>query len=242
MKLDISVSATPDEVADLVRHRLLGVIASVQAEGGIPHVALTGGSVASVVHRAIAAAPEVDRVDWSRVELWWGDERFVPAGDPDRNAQQAYHDLLGELPLDPDRVHPMPASDSGMNVGAAATSYAEELRAHGGAEFDVVMLGMGDDGHVASLFPHQSGVMVEDELAIAVTDAPKPPAERISLTLPALNRSRETWMLVTGATKAAAVAQATSSTASTAECPAAGVEPRRTLRWFLDEPAAARLD
>src|SRR5689334_25228480 len=139
-----------DILASTVAARLVVKIIDAQAERGWAGVVLTGGRVAAKVLRAVKELPASDAVDWSRVDLWWGDERFLPSGDPDRNETQAREALLDALPLDPARVHAMPASDgpAGDDAGAAAARYARELAA-GGSEmpdFDVLMVGDGDDG------------------------------------------------------------------------------------------------
>ena len=197
-----------DDAADLARHvaaDLLAVITLAQSEGREPHVALTGGTIADALHRELARQSATSRADWSRVHVWWGDERFVPADSPDRNARQAAQALLDHVSVDPGHVHAMPAAGEVPDVEAGAVAYAEDVRSLSGAEFDLVMLGVGPDGHVASLFPGFPQLEVDDDIAVAVTGSPKPPPERISLTLPALNRARAVWFLVSGAEKADAV-------------------------------------
>jgi 6-phosphogluconolactonase len=231
-------------LSEEVATTLLAVLRHAQDAGRVPSVALTGGTSAARIHAAVAAARDAGRVDWSRVDLWFGDERYVAADDPERNAGQARATLLDRLPLDPARVHEMPAADSGYpDVEAAAGAYAEEVRAHGAGEFDVVMLGVGPDGHVASLFPGHPQLEVDDTIAVAVTDSPKPPPARISLTLAALNRTREVWFVVSGEGKADAVARAlsTGDAPDVREIPAVGVHGRERTVWFLDEAAASRL-
>lgn len=220
-----------------VASRLLEVLEGVQAAGGTPQVVLTGGSIAETLHQELARRASDASVDWSRVVVWWGDERFVPAGSPDRNADQAREAFAGRLGLDPAHVHEMPAADAGLDLDAAAAAYADDLRAHGGDAFDVLMLGVGPDGHVASLFPGHPGLEAED-LTVAVRSSPKPPPERISLTFPALNRSRQVWFLVSGAGKADAVASAHADAGSVAETPARGVTGLDRTVWWLDEAAA----
>jgi 6-phosphogluconolactonase len=136
----------------------------------------------------------------------------------------------------------MPASDGPHpTVAEAATAYGDELRAHGGGRFDVVMLSLGPDGHVASLFPGFPQLDVHQAVAVAVTDSPKPPPERVSLSFDALNRTREVWFLVSGAGKAEAAAAALSGTADVHDAPSVGVHGQERTVWFLDEDAASRL-
>lgn len=240
----LEVLPSPEELARDVAHRLVRRLAQLQRDGGVPSVVLTGGDIADRVHRAVLGVPDHRTVDWSRVEIWFGDERFVPAGDGDRNALQAREALLGSLPLDPARVHEMPAADGeyGGDVDAAAAAYADEIRRVLGEDprFDVLMLGIGDDGHCASLFPGHDAVHA-DGLAVAVRGAPKPPPTRISLTMGALHRADEVWFVAAGEAKAAAVRNAVTGHDVTA-VPAAGPKGRRRTVWFLDRGAGSRLD
>jgi 6-phosphogluconolactonase len=240
---DVVVEVLPgaDALAEHVARRLLEALTAAQADGRVPAVALTGGTIAAQVHAAVARLAGAAAVDWSRVDVYWGDERFVPADDPERNAGQARRALLDHVPVDPARVHEVPASDSGVgDVEAAAASYSEEIREHDTGRFDVVMLGVGPDGHVASLFPGSPQLDVEDRVAVAVTDSPKPPPQRVSLTYGALNRSAEVWFLVSGEGKAEAVAKAHAGT-DRHEIPATGVHGQERTLWLLDEVAASRL-
>lgn len=234
-----------DDAADLatfVARQLLERLAAIQAEGRVPSIALTGGTIADQVHREIARLhAEPPAVDWSRVDVWWGDERYVAADDPERNAGQARAAFLDHVGVDPARVHEMPAADAGLpDVEVAAAAYGREIRTHGSGSFDVVMLGVGPDGHVASLFPGFPQLDVDDRIAVAVTGSPKPPPQRVSLSYGALNRAREVWFLVSGDGKAAAVARALAG-ADPHDVPAAGVHGQERTRWMLDESAAGDL-
>ena len=220
----------PPEVAEALATRLLASLVERQTGGGVVQLALTGGRIATQAYERLAADGPGSAVDWSRVELWWGDERFVPAADGDRNAKQALDLLTAALPLEPDRTHPMPASDAGLGLDAAAAAYAAEL---GDTDFDICLLGMGPDGHVASLFPdHPSSSTPGD--VIPVRDSPKPPPERISLTLPVINRSAEVWFVVAGADKADAARVARAG----GPVPAGQARGQRRTVWLLDDAAA----
>ncbi len=208
----------------------LAVLTSVQADGLIPHVALTGGGIADTFHREVARRASESSVDWAQVEWWWGDERFVRRDSGDRNAMQARRALLDQVDVDPARVHEMEAAGD-LSLVAAAHAYTAQLRAHSWVKFDVVLLGIGPDGHVASLFPEHAALDCED-LTVAVPDSPKPPAERVSLTLGTLNRADRTWILASGESKGPAVAALVSSTGSVRDTPARGVHGRlETVLW-----------
>jgi len=240
---DVAVSPTKAELAVSVAELLVRTLVRIQGEGRVPSVVLTGGTIAEAVHRAVLDVPDHAEVDWSRVEVWFGDERFVPSGDPQRNAVQARDALLSSLPVDPARVHEMPASDAayGEDVDAAAAAYAEELRRVLGPtpRFDALMLGVGPDGHCASLFPHHEGVQASG-LVVAVRDSPKPPPIRISMTMGLLRRADEVWFVASGAAKAQAVHDALTSDDVDA-VPASGPKGRQRTLWLVDAEAASRL-
>lgn len=223
-----------------VASALLERIASIQAEGRLAEIGLTGGTIADEIHREVARRGPDSGVDWTRVQFWWGDERFVPADSPDRNELQTRAALLDHLPVDPDRVHPMPPSDAGLDLDQAAAAYGDLVRSRGTGAFDVMMFGVGPDGHVASLFPGFPQLDVDDQIAVGVTGSPKPPPERITLTYPPLNRSRAVWFLVSGAGKADAVASALGG-ADLHVTPATGVHGSQETVWWLDSAAASRL-
>jgi 6-phosphogluconolactonase len=243
----VVVHADPDVLAQAVAARLTVKLLDAQVERGLASVVLTGGRVAAAVYRALRDLPARDAVDWAHVEIWWGDERFLPAGDPDRNETEARETLLDALPLDPSRVHPMPPSDGpdGDDPEAAAARYAEELAAAarpGTARlphFDVLLLGVGEDGHVASVFPEHP-VAYETRPVSAVRGCPKPPATRISLTLPAINTAEDVWLVATGVTKSRAVGMALAG-AGPVQVPAAGVHGVDRTLWLLDRAAAAEV-
>jgi 6-phosphogluconolactonase len=234
-------------LADAAAARLVTSIVDAQASRGRAHVVLTGGSMGSAILESLGASAARDAIDWRQLDIWWGDERFLPSGDPERNETQARAALLDAVHLDPARVHPMPASDGpdGPDVDAAAARYAGELANAAGRgedvpEFDVLMLGFGPDAHVASLFPEHPAVHERSASTVGVRGAPKPPPVRVSLTFPALCAARDVWFLVSGADKANAVGLALSG-AGEMQAPAAGVIGTRSTTWLLDRDAAAHV-
>ena len=235
-----------DVLAELVATRLLTRLVDAQALRGTASVVLTGGGVGIASLEAVGRSPARAAVDWQRVDVWWGDERFVAADDPERNELQARQALLDGLDLDPARVHPMGAlgGEDGEDADAAAERYAAALRRaappdHEVPPFDVLLLGMGPEGHTASIFP-ESPAAYDERLVVGVHGCPKPPPTRVSMAFPALNAAREVWMVVAGSDKAPMVAMALGG-AGRVQVPAAGVAGRTGTYWLLDEAAASRL-
>lgn len=237
----VEVHLDAADLATSVAGELIGRLEDAQARGEEPQIALTGGSIAEAVHRELGRMGPASEVDWQRVVVWWGDERFVAPDSPDRNAGQARSDGLGALGLDPAKVHEMPSTADAASVEEAAASYAAELREHGVGAFEVLMLGLGPDGHVASLFPGSALLDDDEHVAVGVSGSPKPPPERVSLTLGALNRSRSVWFLVSGEEKAGAVASALAEGTDLHEIPAVGVTGQVETIWFLDRASASQL-
>ena len=237
----VEVHESPDELASSVAGAFLTLVATRQAAGAVPAVVLTGGTIADKIHAEIARLGADSDVDWSRVSFFWGDERYVAPDSDERNEKKAREALLDEVATDPARVHPIPSTADAGSVDAAATAYAETVGEHGDGGFDLVMLGVGPDGHVASLFPGFPQLDVDDAVAVGVTGSPKPPPERVSLTFPVLNRAEEVWFVVTGDEKADAVGRALAADGDVHETPARGVRGEATTIWFVDRGAASRL-
>jgi 6-phosphogluconolactonase len=234
-------------LASRTAERLIATLVSALSARPVAQLVVTGGGILEQVMRAIADAADRDSVDWRRVHVWWGDERFVPSDSDDRNDRAAFAALLGTLPLDPALVHRMPASDGapGPDVDVAAAAYAAELAAAADGSddvprFDVILLGLGPDGHCASLFPGAPGVYEEAASVIGVHDSPKPPPLRISLTFRALDAANEIWLIASGEGKADAVAKALGG-ADRHEVPSAGPRGRERTLWLIDRAAAAQL-
>jgi 6-phosphogluconolactonase len=219
------------------------------AAKGQASIVLTGGGIGTKVLAELAAAPARDAVDWHRVEFWWGDERFLPTGDPERNETGARSALLDHVDVLPERVHPMPGPDGpdGADPEAAADRYASELQAaaqpqdrEGVPRFDVLLLGIGPDAHVASLFPGLPALYEDDRTVVAVRGAPKPPPTRLSLTLPAIRSAQDVWILASGAEKAGAVRLALSG-GGPVQVPASGARGVQQTLFLLDRAAAAEV-
>jgi 6-phosphogluconolactonase len=231
---------TADALATGVAEELIARLVRIQLLGRTPQVVLTGGTIAARIHTAVAASPAHVAVRWDDVEFWWGDERYVPRADPDRNAGQAVAAMLEHLPVDPARVHEMPASDGDYaeDLDAAVVAYGAELCSVAPAEgpwFDIVMLGIGPDGHCASLFPGRAEVL-DPAPVLGVRKAPKPPPTRISLGMETLRRSREVWFVASGSEKAEAVAAAVQGV-DVLDVPAAGPAGTERTVWFVDADA-----
>lgn len=224
-----------EELANAAAARLLQALIAFQIEERVAQLCLTGGRIALRIYARLAELVVDSELDPARLELWWGDERFLPTDDPDRNAGPTLATLAGRFPLAPSRTHPMPAADGLIDAGAGAATYAKEL---GDTRFDLVLLGMGEDGHVASIFPDHPSGEPTTQTVMGVSDSPKPPSERISLTVPALNRSGQVWFLVSGAEKAASLRLAL---AGDQRLPAARVHGEESTVWLIDQAAAAEL-
>ena len=230
-------------LAEAAAARLLTRILDLQSLHSPVHVVLTGGTVGIKMLAAVATNPVRDAVDWTGVHLWWGDERFLPDGDADRNETQARHALLDHLPLLPaQNVHPMPAADGTLTVEEAAELYAAELASfaaegESAPAFDVTLLGMGPDAHVASLFPGHPALAVTGRATVGVRSSPKPPPERVSLTFEAIQGSREVWIVAAGAEKAEAV---TAGLAADPAAPVSGAVGTHLTLWLLDTTSTGR--
>ena len=223
-----------------VASALLDRLEGAQSRGEVPQVGLTGGTIADALHRELARRAPDSSVDWSRVVFWWGDERFVPADSPDRNAGQAREAFLDHVGVDAAHVHEVPASDQVDSAEDAAAAYSATMRSEGAGFFEVLMLGIGPDGHCASLFPGHPALEARDAIAVAVHDSPKPPPDRVTLTFEAMERCRAVWFVASGEDKADAVARALAADGSITETPARGVRGDETV-WWLDEAAASSL-
>lgn len=250
------VDRTAAEVAAHVATRFLRAVREEFEQRELVHICLTGGSMSAAVLGAIAGHQDAEGLDWRRLHFWWGDERFVPSEHDDRNALLARRALLNHVPVPEQNIHEMPASDQGLSLDEAATAYAQKLAKSGEVaefgkvaelgtvarpwpSFSLCFLGMGPDGHIASLFPGRPEIDVTDVAAVAIREAPKPPPERVSLTLPVINAAERVWLVVTGAEKAPALARVLSET-TPAETPASAARGTVETLIFTDAAACGR--
>jgi 6-phosphogluconolactonase len=246
---EIVVHAQANILASAAAARLITRLVDLQANGSVPKLVLTGGGVGIGMLEQVRATVARDAVDWGEVEFYWGDERFLPPGDPERNDTQAHAALLDHVRVDPAKVYPM-GTDNGTGPSgaeAAAEEYAALLASkarpedHGSVPaFDVLLLGMGGEGHTASIFPHSPAVYETERSVVAVHGCPKPPPTRVSLTLPAIRKAAEVWIITTGEAKAGAVALALGGAGEVA-IPVAGARGQRRTLWLLDRAAAGKL-
>jgi len=205
------------------------------------HIALTGGTVGIATLARFAELPLAKSLDYSKVHFWWGDERFVNHDSADRNAKQAHDAMFRFLNVDYANIHPFPAADDGVGLEDAATSFAAVLASFstsgsGYPRFDVVLLGMGPDGHIASLFPGKTPPPA-GATVFAEHDSPKPPPQRLTLTYEVINSADEVWFTIAGADKAEAVSVAFSDTPE--RLPVGRVRGNQKTLWFIDQTAGA---
>jgi 6-phosphogluconolactonase len=240
----IIVVDNPAGLASRAARRFVTLARQAIGERGRFSVALSGGSTPRAMYRLLAQAPLKEQVDWQNVHLFLGDERFVPPDDPASSLRMARETLLDHVPVPAENIYAVPTE--GLTPEAAAQRYARTLLgffAPHSPRFDLILLGMGPDGHTASLFPGQPAVTSPgDRLVLAVHGAPKPPPMRITMTYELINQAMNVVFLVTGSDKARAVASVLAGEADPVRYPAAGVRPANgRVQWLLDHAAAENL-
>lgn len=244
--LEILVAPSADDLAASVAAMLAARIVEAQSDGGRASVVLTGGRIGTQILHQVAVSPSADAIDWRAIDLWWGDERYLPADDPDRNDTGAWQALLSHVDVDPVGVHAIAGPDESLDAPDAAAQYADALASAAALDgsgdvphFDVVLLSMGPDGHVASLFPEAPAVHETAAAVVSVHGSPKPPPTRVTLTFRALNNAQEIWLLASGEEKQTAVRLLLDGSAGAAQIPAAGVHGLTRTCVLLDAAAAA---
>jgi 6-phosphogluconolactonase len=243
---EVVVHRDANVLAEAIAARLVTRLVDAQASQGHANLVLTGGTIGTALLASVRSSTARDAVDWARLDIWWGDERFVPEGSGERNDAQARAALLDHVPIPPQRIHPMAGSSTAESPEEAADRYARELAAAPSARdglppLDVLLLGIGPDAHVASLFPENPAVHDTEHTVVAVHGSPKPPPTRVSLTMPAITSAREVWVVAAGAEKATAVRLALDSHAGPLQVPASAARGQRRTLFLIDESAASAL-
>ncbi len=240
MKMDMRVFQDGDALSRAALDELLRIASDAVKERGRFAIALAGGHTPGKLYQMWGQPEKREmRTPWERVHLFWGDERYVPHDDPASNYRMARESLIAHVPIPAENVHPMPTD--APQPEKAAEAYEAELRRFfrtGAPAFDLQLLGLGVEGHTASLFPG-SPALEEKERWVAAVVAPAKPPQRLTLTLPVLNQARNTFFLVTGADKRAIItALRGQSTEGSSPYPVARVQPKGPVVWFLDKEAA----
>ncbi|MCW9058466.1 MAG: 6-phosphogluconolactonase [Gammaproteobacteria bacterium] len=232
----------PESLARRLADRLIDHARQCIGARGAAHLVLAGGSTPRHLYGELARPERRGQLDWSRVHLYFGDERCVPPDHPDSNYHMAQVALLEQVPIPEAQVHPIPARMERVRHDAAA--YARELARHapagsgGQPRFDLVLLGLGEDGHTASLFPGTC-ILNERERAVAAVYVPRLKSWRISLTYPALRQARALWILTTGAAKADILGRIWREPG--AGLPIQALADLENLEWHLDAAAAEQI-
>ncbi|MBK9242228.1 MAG: 6-phosphogluconolactonase [Acidobacteria bacterium] len=235
---EVRVSADIGALSIRVAEAATTIISDAVKSRGRCAVALSGGGTPKALYTLLASRFR-DAIPWTRVHVFWADERYVPAGDAHSNYTMAKEALLDHVPCPPGNIHPMPTTFP--LAEDAAREYERVLRGHFGTDvprFDLIFLGLGEDGHTASLFPGSPSLQEQARSVVAVS-APATPSTRITLTMPVLTRAAHIHVLVAGANKASALRHVLSGTADPALFPAARLRSAEgTLTWWVDEDAA----
>lgn len=205
-------------------------------------LALSGGSLMDILAPALIASPMRDRIDWSNWHIFWADERWVPLNSPDSNFGLARRLLLSRVDIPRNQIH---AADNAKRPDETARAYEEKIRKELQVEagkypqFDMILLGVGEDGHTASLFPGHPALLETCRWVVPVLNAPKPPPVRITLTRPVINHARSVAFVVLGAGKANMVRKALAPNGMQPKLPVQLVAPAHgQLHWFIDQAAA----
>lgn len=243
----VTVVADGSALARAAADRFARAVDTAVSARGQAFIALSGGSTPKQMGSLLAREPYASRIPWDKVQIFWGDERWVPLGSPESNAGEAKRGFLDLVAIPPANVHTW--DTEAETAEEAASAYEADIRAafdqaEGRPRFDLVLLGMGDDGHTASLFPHTKALAESDALATA-NYVPKSDSMRLTLTAPVINAAREILFLVGGPGKAATLAAVLGGKASPQELPAQMIRAATddgALAWLVDEDAAARLD
>jgi 6-phosphogluconolactonase len=233
---EVQIYPDLESVAQHAAQEFIDKLELLSSSGKPLNIMLTGGTVGIRMLERVSEHPKLRSLSLNHLNLWWGDERFVPNQHPDRNALQARGALIDSLDLKAEQIHEFPAADSGLNLDQAAEEFAVHYSGLS-PSFDLVLLGVGPDGHIASLFPGNN-VSNSKEDVIAEPSSPKPPSARLSFNYSVLNSATEVWFLAAGIEKSEVVAEVLREN-SVSNLPAAKVSGRVRTVWFLDEASAS---
>lgn len=241
---DLVILPDPAALADEAAHRFAALAQAAIADHGRFTVALSGGSTPRALYKRLAQSPLKEAINWGNVLVFWGDERMVPPDDIESSYRMARETLLAQIAIPAANIYPVPTI--GGTPEAAASAYEETITAAFGTDsprFDLILLGIGPDGHTASLFPGQPEVVRPSAaLAVAVHNAPKPPPTRITFTYTLINAAANVLFVVSGADKAAALQAVLRGPVDVARLPAQGVRPNQgALVWLVDAEVAKEL-
>ena len=240
-RIDVRVADNLQELSAIAAAAIVRVLDAAVRETGSGALALSGGDTPQELYRLLGSRFR-EQVPWQQVHVFWGDERYVPADHPDSNYRMARETLLDHVPCPVGNIHPIPTHFPSPEV--AAQDYERTLREHfgaGGLRFDVNLVGIGTDGHTASIFPG-SPALTERTRWVMSVEANVKPASRLTLTLPALTQSVNTYVFVAGANKASALAHTLSPESDPDTHPAAGLRRSKgRVIWWVDRDAARQL-
>ncbi|HTI13451.1 MAG TPA: 6-phosphogluconolactonase [Dictyobacter sp.] len=241
--MDVTIFSEVEKLSQAAAEYIVRVAGDAIQQHGSFSLALSGGSTPRKLYGLLATEPYRGQIDWSKVEIFWSDERCVPPDDPESNYLLAQEVMLSKLPIPAEHIHRVPADEADRE--AASAKYAQEIKSvlgnEGTPRFDLIQLGMGPEAHTASLFPHQASLQEHDRLIMSVT-VPKPPPPRLTFTPPLLNAAEHVLFLVTGAEKAEAVQAVLEGDYQPEEYPAMIVRPTSgEVTWMLDSAAAKNL-
>jgi len=243
--MNVSTFASADDVALEVAKVILDSAFAAIAERGRFHLVLSGGRTPEAAYRHLSVMATERNVDWSKVEIYWGDERMVPRDSPDSNFAMAQRSWLSQVSLPTENIH---GYDTGLPAASdTAADFSKSLKAQSGLPvndgypvFDLILLGLGDDGHTASLFPGHIEALESTKLVVGTTPGTlPPPVDRVTFTFPVLNHARLVLFIVAGESKATAVKHIFEDAPAIVDAPASGV--RGNVRWLLDNAAVSRL-
>jgi 6-phosphogluconolactonase len=238
MRMETRIFPDLDSLSLAAMDQTMEIVREAVAQRGRFSIALSGGHTPAKMYELWASKPYRHETPWDRVHLFWGDERYVPLDDPLSNFRMVRETLISHVPIPPENVHAVPTVSA--SPGKSAEEYEKELRNFFGAEpeFDLQLLGLGPEGHAASLFPGSPALEEKQRWVLPITAPAKPP-QRLTLTLVVLNRGRNTFFLVAGKDKREIVAALRNEPDSgSSQYPAARIRPSGRVLWLLDEAAA----